>query len=104
VKVIFASHGSGVGAGAERTVIDLAAALRRDGRVEPIVTVPRAGVQPAELERAEVAWRAKPAAQSLVAPDGLAVRRVGRAVRQLTAVARHLPVVRAPARRAPDAW
>jgi hypothetical protein len=78
VKVIFASHGSGVGAGAERNLIDLAAALRRDGRVEPIVTVPRAGGQPAELERAEVAWRAKPTPKWLVAPDGSAVRRVGR--------------------------
>ena len=52
LKVVFASHGSTLDGGAERSLLEIAVALKRDGRVHPLVTVPREGPLAAAL-RAE---------------------------------------------------
>ena len=68
LKVAFASHVSTLRSGAERSLLDVVIALARDGRVEPVVTVPAEG-EVADVLRAEsipvfalpTAWWAYPA-------------------------------------------
>jgi len=52
LRVAFASHGSSLDGGAERCLLDVAIALKQDGRVDPVVTVPSDGALAAAL-RAE---------------------------------------------------
>ena len=52
LKVVFASHVSSLQGGAERSLLELALALKKDGRIAPVVTVPRDGALAARL-RAE---------------------------------------------------
>lgn len=54
VRAVMASHGDSVGGGAERSLFELAVALERDGRVEPVVTVPREGALADALHAASV--------------------------------------------------
>jgi glycosyltransferase involved in cell wall biosynthesis len=42
-RVVFASHGASLGGGAELSLLELTVALKQDGRVDPVVTVPRDG-------------------------------------------------------------
>ncbi len=52
IKVAFACHVSSLVGGAERSLLEVVVALKRDGRVEPVVTVPADGAFAAAL-RAE---------------------------------------------------
>jgi glycosyltransferase involved in cell wall biosynthesis len=95
MRVVIASHSGGLRGGAERCVLELAAALRADGRVEPTVTVPIRGELSEALEQADVPWRIAPTPTWLVdtSPpwprDPLrAVRRTKRGVTAVTAAAR----------------
>jgi glycosyltransferase involved in cell wall biosynthesis len=56
MRLVIASHSGGLRGGAERCVLELAAALHLDGRVEPTVTVPMRGELSSALERANVPW------------------------------------------------
>ena len=57
MRVLIASHSAGLRGGAERCVLELAGALRTDGRVEPTVTVPMRGQLSRALDDAGVPWR-----------------------------------------------
>src|SRR3990172_4393369 len=52
LRVAFASHEASLIGGAERSLLEIVLALKRDGRVDPIVTVPEDGSLAAAL-RAE---------------------------------------------------
>lgn len=52
LRVAFASHDSSLLGGSERCLLDIAVALKEDGRIDPLVTVPRDGALAAAL-RAE---------------------------------------------------
>jgi len=54
LKVAFASHSSSMTGGAERSLLDIAVALRQDGRVDPVVTVPAAGSLSAALRAGSI--------------------------------------------------
>jgi glycosyltransferase involved in cell wall biosynthesis len=66
MRVVIASHSGGLRGGAERCVLELAAALRADGRVEPTVVVPIQGELSTALEQADVPWRIAPTPTWLV--------------------------------------
>ncbi|HEV7527165.1 MAG TPA: glycosyltransferase family 4 protein [Acidimicrobiia bacterium] len=90
MRVVIASHSGGLRGGAERCVLELAAALRADGRVEPTVTVPIRGELSEALEQAQVPWRIAPTPTWLVdtspAWPGDPLRALRRAKRGVTAV------------------
>src|SRR5260221_14668450 len=56
MRVVIASHSGGLRGGAERCVLELASALRLDGRVEATVTVPMRGELSSALDRENVPW------------------------------------------------
>src|SRR4051794_8911346 len=94
MRVLIASHSAGLRGGAERCVLELATALRADGRVEPIVTTPMRGELTRALEQSDVATRVMPTPTWLVdrSPawphDPL---RAARRVKRLPTVARAVP-------------
>jgi glycosyltransferase involved in cell wall biosynthesis len=89
MRVLIASHSAGLRGGAERCVLELASALRDDGRVEPIVTTPMRGELTKALEHENITTRVMPAPTWLVNPSppwpqdplraGRRLRRVGKA-------------------------
>jgi glycosyltransferase involved in cell wall biosynthesis len=54
LKVVLASHGASLGGGAERSLLELAIALKQDGRVDPVVTVPSKGALDDALREASI--------------------------------------------------
>jgi glycosyltransferase involved in cell wall biosynthesis len=54
LKVVLASHGASLGGGAERSLLELAVALKQDGRVDPLVTVPSNGALDVALREASI--------------------------------------------------
>ena len=69
MRVLIASHSAGLRGGAERCVSELATALRADGRVEPIITMPMRGELTLALEASGVETRVMPAPTWLVDPS-----------------------------------
>ena len=49
LRVAFASHSPSLDGGAERSLLEVAVALKKDGRVDPVVTVPSDGALAAAL-------------------------------------------------------
>src|SRR5262245_50287256 len=66
MRVLIASHSGGLRGGAERCVLELAAALRRDDRIDPVVAAPARGELTHALERADVEWVLAPSPTWLV--------------------------------------
>jgi glycosyltransferase involved in cell wall biosynthesis len=102
MRVLIASHSAGLRGGAERCVSELATALRGDGRVEPIVTMPMRGELTRALELSGVETRVMPAPTWLVDPspawphDPLrAARRLKRLASAVRAVPRWNTLLRA---------
>ena len=91
MRVLIASHSGGLRGGAERCVLELASALRRDRRIEPVVAAPVRGELTHALERAGVEYVLAPAPTWLVDPSPPwphdPLRAVRRASRVLRAVA-----------------
>jgi glycosyltransferase involved in cell wall biosynthesis len=69
MRVLIASHSAGLRGGAERCVLELATALRDDGRVEPIVTMPMRGELTKALERDKITTRLMPTPTWLIDPS-----------------------------------
>ena len=96
IRVLIASHSAGLRGGAERCVSELATALRADGRVEPIVTMPMRGELTRALEQSGVETRVMPAPTWLVDPspawphDPL---RAARRLKRLAAAVRAVPAL-----------
>jgi glycosyltransferase involved in cell wall biosynthesis len=102
MRVLIASHSAGLRGGAERCVSELATALRADGRVEPIVTMPMRGELTLALEASGVETRVMPAPTWLVDPSPpwpqdllRAARRVRRLATAVQAVPRWNTLLRA---------
>lgn len=60
LKVLFASHGDSLNGGAERSLLEITAALRDDGRVAPTVAVPAEGALSRALDGLGVPTRVVP--------------------------------------------
>jgi glycosyltransferase involved in cell wall biosynthesis len=94
MRVLIASHSAGLRGGAERCVLELARALRDDGRVEPIVTMPMRGELTKALELCSVRTQLMPAPTWLVDPSPRWPHdpfRAGRRVKRLANAVRLVP-------------
>jgi glycosyltransferase involved in cell wall biosynthesis len=94
MRVLIASHSAGLRGGAERCVLELASALRDDGRVEPIVTMPTRGELTKALESSDITTRLMPAPTWLVNPSAPWPHDPLRAARRLRRIAGATSAVR----------